>query len=346
MTAHKIVLQWQNRLHLYGGKCHEDRGCTASSSQAHTNQQQLTESIIRDKQVEATAKSKENVLPFSSPAAKPTPTSGKKRKAEMSLDEEIAAYKADLDDVVSPDSFENDKLVSCSTIRTKMNKLFDSGIMSKAEFCRATGANSNSLNKFLKQKGPMGGSGSCVWYNAYAWFKQREVMGLKMPDPKKRQLEQQKKDDAAGGTPSKAPSSAAKTSKDLPDISEIYLQGEETDEVPVYDDCDEFRRKINAHMKTPGLTQAQFCCDLYAQLKAPKCKSIQPKQLTDFRVAKGSNTGAKSSVFYAAYVYFEKLRIAQGKPTTKHREHIFSIYPEGFPRDTDHRSNLYFVGAA
>ncbi|KAG5659587.1 hypothetical protein KAF25_002146 [Fusarium avenaceum] len=305
----------------------------------------LTESIIRDKQAEAAASSKENTLPFSSPASKPTPTSSKKRKAELSLDEEIAAYKADLDDVVSPDSFENDQLVSCSTIRSKLNKLFDSGIMTKADFCRATGANSNSLNKFLKQKGPMGGSGSCVWYNAYAWFKQREVMGLKMPDPKKRQLEQQKKDDTANGTPSKTTSSAAKTPKDLPDLSEIYLQGEETDEVPVYDDCDEIRRKINAHMKTPGLTQAQFCRDLYAQLKAPKCKGIQSKQLTDFRGAKGSNAGAKSSVFYAAYVYFEKLRIAQGKPINKHREHIFDIYPGGFPRDADYRTTWY-IGAA
>ncbi|KAM0239577.1 hypothetical protein ACHAP5_008223 [Fusarium lateritium] len=307
----------------------------------------LTESLIRDKQVQANTASKENSVPITVPANKPTPTSGKKRKAELSLDEEIAAYKADLDDVVSRDSFEDDKLVSCSTIRSKMNKLFDSGIMTKAEFCRATGANSNSLNKFLKQKGPMGGSGSCVWYNAYAWFKQREVMGLKMPDPKKRQLEQQKKDNAADGTPSKAAAnSTAKTSKDLPDISEIHLEGEETDEVPVYDDCDEIRRKINAHMKTPGLTQAQFCRDLYAQLKAPKCKGIQSKQLTDFRGAKGTNAGAKSSVFYAGYVYFEKLRIAQGKPTTKHREHILRIYPEGYPRDVDHRQISYVVGAA
>jgi hypothetical protein len=295
--------------------------------------------------MEAVAKSKIDALSLPSSASKSTPTSGKKRKAELSLDEEIAAYKADLDDVVSPDSFENDQLASCSAIRSKLNKLFDSGIMSKAEFCRATGANSNSLNKFLKQKGPMGGSGSCVWYNAYAWFKQREVMGLKMPNLKKHQLEQQKKDDAAGGTPSKATGSAAKTAKDLPDISEIYLQGEETDEVPVYDDCDEIRRKINAHMKTPGLTQAQFCRDLYAQLKAPKCKGIQSKQLTDFRGAQGSNAGAKSSVFYAAYVYFEKLRIAQGKPINNHREHIFNIYPGGFPRDADDRTT-WFIGAA
>ncbi|KAF4987958.1 hypothetical protein FGRMN_10060 [Fusarium graminum] len=305
----------------------------------------LTQSIIQNKQLEANATSNEDALTKSSPAAKRAPTSGKKRKAEMSLDEEIAAYKADYDAIVDPDQFENDRLVSCGTIRTKINKLLDTGITNKAEFCRATGANSNSLNSFLRQKGPYGGSKSSVWYNSYAWFKQREVIGLKMPDIKRRQLEQQK-NDIEDGSPSKASSSATKTSKDLPDISNIHLDREETDKVPVYDDCDEIRRKINAHMKTPGLTQAQFCRDLYAQLKAPKYKRIQSKQLTDFRGAKGSNAGAKSSVFYAAYVCFEKLRIAQGKPVTKHRLATCSMYPAGFPRDMDGRTVVWYIGAA
>ncbi|KAM0342574.1 hypothetical protein ACHAPU_009427 [Fusarium lateritium] len=306
----------------------------------------LTESIIHDKQVAANAAPpNNNVLTKPSPAAKRTPASGKKRKAEMSLDEEIAAYKADYDDIVDRDQFEDDKIVSCGTIRTKINKLLDSGIMNKAEYCRAIHANSNSLNSFLRQKGPHGGSKSSIWYNSYAWLKQREVMGLKMPDTKRRQLEEQKSV-AADGSPSKVPSSATKTSKDLPDTSSIRLYGEETDEVPVYDDCDEIRRKINAHMKTPGLTQAQFCRDLYAQLKASKCKGIQSKQLTDFRGAKGSNAGAKSSVFYAAYVYFEKLRIAQGKPETKHRQVTCAMYPGGFPRDADDRNIVWYIGAA
>ncbi|KLO81724.1 Uncharacterized protein LW93_6876 [Fusarium fujikuroi] len=176
-----------------------------------------------------------------------------------------------------------------NVIRTKLNKLFDSGVMTKAEFCRATGANSNSLNKLLKQKGPFGGSNSAVWRNAYVWFQQREVMGLKMPDAKKRQLKQSKKE-VPDGTHSKGVA--------LPDNSDVHLEGEETDDVPIFDDCDEIRRKINAHMKIPSMTQAQFCRDIYAQFKAPMCKGIQSKQLSDFRKAKGSNAGAKSSVFY------------------------------------------------
>ncbi|KAF4949323.1 hypothetical protein FGADI_8978 [Fusarium gaditjirri] len=219
-------------------------------------------SIIKDKQAEA-AVLKENATPKSSPAKKATPAAGKKRKAEMFLDEEIAAYKADLNDNVEHASFENDRLPSCNAIRPKFNKLFDSCVMNKAEFCRAT-------------------------------------------DAKKRQLEESKKDTADGTT------SQPSTTKALPDISDIHLEGEETDEVPIYDDCDEIRRKINIHMKIPSVTQAQFCRDIYAQFKAPTCKGIQSKQLSDFRKAKGRNAGAKSSVFYGAYVYFEKMRIAQG----------------------------------
>ncbi|KAF5231637.1 hypothetical protein FANTH_13304 [Fusarium anthophilum] len=183
--------------------------------------------------------------------------SGKKRQAELSLDEEIAAYKADLNDTIDYATFENDSLPSCNAIRTKLNKLFDSGVVNKAEFCRAT----------------------------------------------------------------------------------------ETDEVPIYDDCDEIRRKINAHMKIPSVTQAQFCRDIHAQFKAPTCKRIQSKQLSDFRKAKGSNAGAKSSVFYGAYVYFEKMRIAQKKPVTKHRDEMTFMHPGDIPRERDDRTT-WIIGAA
>ncbi|KAF4972010.1 hypothetical protein FSARC_1340 [Fusarium sarcochroum] len=133
--------------------------------------QPLDDTNSRVNQTPNKAASKDNGLPKSSPAAKSTPNSGKKRKAEMSLDEGIAAYKQDLDHVISPDSFEDCRPVTPATIRNKIKKLVDSGIMTKAEFCRAIGANSNSLGNFLRATGPMGGSGSTVWYNAYAWFK-------------------------------------------------------------------------------------------------------------------------------------------------------------------------------
>ncbi|KAI1433550.1 hypothetical protein GGR50DRAFT_668131 [Xylaria sp. CBS 124048] len=286
---------------------------------------------------------------------KPATGGGRKRKVLTSLDEDIAAYKQNLDHIISTDAFEDEELPTCQTVRARINRLIDSGIMNKTEFTKAICCNSNSLSRFMHSTGPMGGAGSNVYYNAWAWFRQREYAKLKMPDVKKRQrLEAESSGPVGGpyhnnnnnsssttaGTGRRKPGPAARTVTGLPDISGIHLPGEETDDVPVYESCDEIRKKINAHLKTPGLTQAQFCRDLYAQLNAPKCKGIQSKQLADFRNLKGPRAGARSSVFYAAYVYFEKLRIAQNKPMSAHRMTMEELWAAegGFSRREDHRT--------
>lgn len=60
--------------------------------------------------------------------------------------------------------------------------------------------------------------------------------------------------------------------------------------------------------------------------------------LNDFLSKKGAMAGNTSAVFYASYVYFEKLRLAQGKPKPKHRIDMEGIYPEGMDvkRRRDH----------
>ncbi|KAI1090777.1 hypothetical protein F5B19DRAFT_494049 [Rostrohypoxylon terebratum] len=177
-------------------------------------------------------------------------------------------------------------------------KLLDAGIMTKAEFCKAIGCSSvNTLNAFLRQTGPNGGSSSSAYYNAWAWFRQREVANLKMPDVKKRQSQEA----GAAGSAARGPASKAAAAgvTSLPDISNIVLPGEEVDDVSVWDTCDEVRKKINAHLRTTGMSQAQFCREIFAQLHQPKIKSIQSKQLNDFLKGKGPRTGAKSTVFYS-----------------------------------------------
>ncbi|KAI0160046.1 hypothetical protein GGR52DRAFT_576777 [Hypoxylon sp. FL1284] len=253
-------------------------------------------------------------------STKSAASTSKKRKSETSLDDEIAAYKRGLDSDIDPDDLEDDPVPvpSCQALRNRINKLLDAGIMSKTEFAKAIGCRTTDLTKFLQQKGTHVGGNSPVYLNAWGWFREREIAKLKMPD----------------------------TAASLPDITDVHLEGEETDDVSVWDTCDKIRKKIDEHLKTPGVTQAQFCRDLFAQLNAPKIKHIQASQLADFRGQKGPRTGAKSTVFYAAYVYFEKLRIAQGKKKTKHREDMEGIWAceGGFDRTTDHRTQ--FIGAA
>jgi hypothetical protein len=97
----------------------------------------------------------------------------------------------------------------------------------------------------------MGGSGSNVYFNARAWVRQREVVKIKMADVKCRQ--KLLADGAAVTAGPGKPNPAAKTVTLLPRRTSTY--GEETDSVHVYDTCDEIRRKVNAQLKTAGLTQ-------------------------------------------------------------------------------------------
>ena len=123
------------------------------------------------------------------------------------------------------------------------------------------------------------------------------------------------------------------------DISDVYLPGEEDNTVPVYETCDEVRRKISAHLRKHGVTQAQFCRDICAQFRFDNgTANIQATQLSRFRSARGPRAGTKSIVFYGAYLYFEKLRIKQGKCKSQHRRDMERLWPKGLPRDRDSRT--------
>lgn len=65
-------------------------------------------------------------------------------------------------------------------------------------------------------------------------------------------------------------------------------------------------------------------------------KKIQSKQLADFRSKKGPYAGNTSSVFYASYVYFEKLRFKDGKAKSKSRLDMEKVHPMGFDTERTH----------
>ncbi|KAI1849707.1 hypothetical protein JX266_004656 [Neoarthrinium moseri] len=62
-----------------------------------------------------------------------------------------------------------------------------------------------------------------------------------------------------------------------------------------------------------------------------------------FQKMKGPRAGGHNPVFYAAYVYFEKLRIKQGKKKSAKREQMEEHWEEkgGFPREGSH--NIYIL---
>ncbi|KAK0668350.1 hypothetical protein QBC41DRAFT_394023 [Cercophora samala] len=236
--------------------------------------------------------------------------------------------------------------MNCDQVRRKINNLLDSAAMTKTAFAREIGVSAKSLSGFLGVHGPFNGSGFAAYENAWEWFKKREMLGIPLPVGKKQKTTATASAPAtttAAAAPAAAPKAKAPVT---PDISDIHLAGEETDSVPVFDSCDEIRRKINLHLKKDGVTQASFLRDIYAQLHGPSKpgKCFQSVQLQRFRGMKGSNCGAKSALYYGAYVFFEKIRIKEGKPKTKHRLEMEQLWgAQGADREHDGNSRVWVL---
>lgn len=125
--------------------------------------------------------------------------------------------------------------------------------------------------------------------------------------------------DAGKEEPKKAKTtkSPSKHKNEIPDISGVHLDGEEARAVEVYDTCDMVRSKIKLFMKQhPAETNASF---------ARRCDT-RYTGLAKFREKKGYDKGSTSAAFYDAYVYLEKLRIAQDKPKSKDRVKMEEIW--------------------
>lgn len=156
--------------------------------------------------------------------------------------------------------------------------------MKVGEFCDKISVSNNAYNRFVHQHGPTKGLQSDVFMNASAYFKKREIAGLKLPTAASKKAktaasktDSRKKSGAGvgGDDPADDPASNKKTPKgkggsDPSDFLQVHLDGEEDDKVPIYDTCADVRRKIPAHLRDPGVTQAQFCRDLHSQLHGPE----------------------------------------------------------------------------
>ncbi|TVY84794.1 hypothetical protein LSUE1_G001029 [Lachnellula suecica] len=243
--------------------------------------------------------------------ATPVPATNK-RKA---TDEAPQKYNIDDDICQTVD-------ISCDRVRTKIRNFINSGEMKVGEFQKEIGANSKSYSSFMGQTGPYKGSGSCVYSNAFAFFKLRELSGIKAPKKKVKKEDEVKQND----------------------VSAIQLEGEAENAVEAYDTCDEVRKKIRAYLATPSVTQAGFLREIAKTYGDDR--KIQSKVLNDFLGKKGPMAGNTSSVFYSSYVFFEKLRIRDGKPKSKARLEMEGIYQKEGGVDTKRRNDgMVFVMA-
>ncbi|KAK5702678.1 hypothetical protein LTR97_003624 [Elasticomyces elasticus] len=130
----------------------------------------------------------------------------------------------------------------------------------------------------------------------------------------------------------------------IADISRIHLEGEDEEETPIFDTCDDIRKKMNEALA--NTTQVAFARTLSEAV--PK-SSVSTRQLAAFLKFKGPQNGAhsktttrpllprtltllcKGPAFYAGYVHFEKLRIAEGKKESAKRQKMRQLWVG--PRD-------------
>ncbi|CAL1696077.1 unnamed protein product [Somion occarium] len=129
--------------------------------------------------------------------------------------------------------------------------------------------------------------------------------------------------------PGNAEASSSKGKSDLESLKsapkswkDIELEGEDEGEVPVYDDCNEIRRKIRLLQKDPNFKITHWLKEI-GDINSNSCQR--------FMKASGANGGASNGTYYAAYVYFEKVRIFEGKKKTAKRERNEIEHPRGFP---------------
>lgn len=227
-------------------------------------------------------------------------------------------------------------------VRRKISRLIENGGMKVGEFCKEANISNNAYNRFMHQHGPTKGLQSDVFMFGSAYFKKRELAGMKLPAANSKRAKTTS-GAGAGAQSSTAASNTAATNNAAnasstgagapADFRQMHLPGEETDSVPVYDTAADVRRKISAHLREPDVTQAQFCRDLFSQLHgSDRGASIQTSQLQRFRGKSGANEGGDSKVFYAGYVFFEKKRIGEGKPKSKKRLEMEKIWKGGVDR--------------
>lgn len=259
--------------------------------------------------------------------SKPEAQSNKRPIAALMVPSEPTGYIGRQDDDAEEcddDCITYSPSLNCNKIRTKIQALIDSGEMKVTHFQRDLGINSNSYGRFMKLKGPWSGIDNQTYHAAYLFFRAREAHGIKTGAKKRKS-----NDGSAvkGGDAKKAKKAGP------PDVSDVQLDGEEENTVEVYDTPAEIRKKISAHMPKDGVMQAGFCRAIGAQFNPEK--KIASSQLQAFRKHSGPDKGNTSAVYYGAYVYFEKLRIKEGKPKTKHRLEMERIWEGQGGYDTE-----------
>ncbi|KAL3454195.1 hypothetical protein BJX65DRAFT_301981 [Aspergillus insuetus] len=219
---------------------------------------------------------------------------------------------------------------TCSEIRAKITRFIKTGEMKVNEFQRAIDVSPKAYYDFMKMSGEMRGQFSSVYDGAHQFFARREILEIRNKNKKK---------GGEGGGGEGPAKKKAKTAMDDAkyDVSMMVFVSDHghpmEDDMPIFDTCDGVRRKIRGHLKESGWSQATFAREISkAPFKKDSGGSISTSAVAQFLKKSGPRAGNSSMAFYAAYLYFEKLRVKDEKPKTEFREEMEDIWPGEFDR--------------
>lgn len=234
----------------------------------------------------------------------------------------------------------------CDQVRRKIRTLIDAG-MKVTEFANSIGVSTPAYYRFMGQNGLQKGAGSETYTSALQYFQKYESTGIPFPTSKKARSERSASTVSARSASSAQSAISTSAIPSAADIATahaaITLDGEFSDSVPVYDTCDDIRRKINAYLEKSSEPQASFLRTLMSQYHT-QTKTIQSVQLQRFRNMKGPDAGNTNPVYYAAYVFFEKERMRSDKAKSEGRKKMEAIYPSGMDTDRPARKGVWTTG--
>lgn len=261
--------------------------------------------------------------------SKPEPAAANSKKRKSDADEEDIKEKLFPEHVEDIDDYDPRLDIitdTCNAVRRKIRNWTESGAQKVGEFQRTIGVSSKAYLSFMNRTGTWDGDNCDTYHKAHRFFRKRELQGLplKSPKPKKPRT-----------------AASARAAAEVLDVGGVdELPGEDTGSVPVFDTCDEVRKKIRHVLARDGITQAAFIREINKSL-APG-QSVSPANMRYFMGRKGPRDGNTNITFYAAYIFFEKKRIKAGKPKTEFREDMEEAWgPLGF--DREHGANTHYI---
>ncbi|KAI0670020.1 hypothetical protein C8Q78DRAFT_975923 [Trametes maxima] len=151
--------------------------------------------------------------------------------------------------------------------------------------------------------------------------KDDQPVGISKPSAKKARTSDVGEGSSSGAGAKKGKTVTAEAPKNWRDV---VLEGEEEVSNNGSDDCNDIRRKILALQKEPDFKVTHWLKEI---------GNINNNSYQRFMKASGATGGASNGTYYAAYVYFEKVRIAQGKKKTAKRIRNEAQHLSGLSRE-------------